>query len=324
MERQSTTHNSSSHSVAHVPGVIDTIGAGFSALIARPWIILAPVLLDLYLWLGLRVTADPVFGRAADWLRGLDTGLTGLANLINRQGEMNLMEFLSFRLPTIRLPTLFPLLLSEEPLRFESWDPVLELSSSIGVIVVILASMLVSYLLGAEYLRWLRSVSRGEEHRPVISATIDVATQLLIGTLLAIGLLLLIALPMLAGQIVFVLADAGVSQLMTALAFLPASFGFVLFYFAAHAIGYDRLRALESYRASYRIVRAYPMQSIGLIAATILVTSAFPFLWGRLLDNPAGVVLALIANSFFATGMFVSAMIFYHDRAASTPSVLER
>ena len=37
-------------------GVIDTISAGYAAINRQPWLLLAPILLDLLLWLGPRVS----------------------------------------------------------------------------------------------------------------------------------------------------------------------------------------------------------------------------------------------------------------------------
>src|SRR5579884_1490483 len=39
-----------------VPGIIDTIAAAMSAVVARPILLIIPVLFDLYLWLGVRVS----------------------------------------------------------------------------------------------------------------------------------------------------------------------------------------------------------------------------------------------------------------------------
>src|SRR5215218_9391979 len=48
-----------------LPGVTDTIAAGLSEVLARPWFMLLPMLLDLYYWLGWRFLPTAVTNRVA-------------------------------------------------------------------------------------------------------------------------------------------------------------------------------------------------------------------------------------------------------------------
>lgn len=42
-------------------GAIDALSAGFELVLRRPWILLVPLALDLFLWLGPQIQAKPVF-----------------------------------------------------------------------------------------------------------------------------------------------------------------------------------------------------------------------------------------------------------------------
>ncbi len=41
-------------------GLIDTLSSGFKVVQRRPWLILPPILLDLWLWLGPRWSIQPL------------------------------------------------------------------------------------------------------------------------------------------------------------------------------------------------------------------------------------------------------------------------
>src|SRR5215207_2734733 len=55
-------------------GVVDTLSAGYRIVNRRPWLVLVPVALDLFLWFGPRVSVAPLIGQLLsrpDLARGL-------------------------------------------------------------------------------------------------------------------------------------------------------------------------------------------------------------------------------------------------------------
>lgn len=294
-----------------LPGVIDTIGLGFERLISRPLVIVVPVLIDLYLWLGLKVTAAPLTLRLADWLG--DSG--GFGELLTNQGGYNVLEFISFQLPTLRLPTLMPLLSDPAQLGL----PGVGTETTLGwwlVALLGLTALLFSYLIGAVYLRWLNATTTGEPFRIQAPLELRTATRLLGWAIQCLLVFALIGFPLIAASVTLAAAGAGMSGLLLAIALLPLAWGFIFFFFSALAIVVDGTTAIESFRSSYRVVRAYFWQALGFIVAFMLVTGGFPFFWRFLLNAPAGVAIAIIGNAFIASGMLAAAMLFYRDRAA--------
>ena len=77
-----------------LPGVIDTVGLGYAALAMRPQVLLPPILLDLYLWLGLRLTAKPFTARLVTWIWGEGTVRAQAARDIEHWQEFNVFELL--------------------------------------------------------------------------------------------------------------------------------------------------------------------------------------------------------------------------------------
>src|SRR5690348_5461380 len=103
------------HEEAPLPGVIDTIGLGYASLWLRPQLLVPPIVLDLYLWLGLRVTARPVTLRLLDWSRGRGDAVETFARDVHGWRDFNVLEWLSLRLPTLRMPGLIPLFSNRQP-----------------------------------------------------------------------------------------------------------------------------------------------------------------------------------------------------------------
>ena len=63
---------------AQPTGVIETLSAGFAAVNRQLWVLLLPVLLDVFLWLGPHVSYSPLVGpvvvNASDWTRQVTLG----------------------------------------------------------------------------------------------------------------------------------------------------------------------------------------------------------------------------------------------------------
>lgn len=299
-----------------VPGVIDTIGLGYTRLIARPWIVLGPILLDLYLWLGLRITAGPLAIKAAETIRPLDRIGNSIADISERQGAFNLSELLSLQLFTIRMPTFLTGLVSDESVRLANWKP--ELSDSPWWLLAILTPLLLAagYLIGSAFLLAVGDVARDRTPRFNLRAILVAGYRLWLWVLASFGLLILISWPLIVTQGVLIFTGSGPIVFLIFLMFLPAGVAFVLFYFSAYAIVLDDATPAESFRASYRVVRAYGWQSLAFIVSYMVVTGGFPFVWRLLVTEPPGTLIAIVGNAFVSTGMIVAGMIYYEDRIA--------
>lgn len=299
-----------------IPGVIETIGTAYSQLVARPYIILGPILLDLYLWLGLRVTAGPLVREAAQKVDSLAYGGDTAADVLKGREGFNLFDLTSMQvLPTFRVPTVMPGLAGDSPVRLGSWQP--EVTSLSWWLLAAMVPVLgaAGYLIGAEFFLWLADVVRGRSHRVDLRRTVRTGWELFAWLVIGAGLLLLVAGPLLLAQLVLIEFGSGASPFVYLIASIPAGVGFLLFFFSAYAIVVDQITAMEAYRASYQVVKRYLWQSIGFIAIYVVIISGFPIFWGLMLTEPAGTLLAIIGNAFVASGMIAAAMLYYQDRA---------
>ena len=48
-------------------GIIDALSNGYALVVRRPWVLLFPIVFNLFLWLGPQINARPIFDQA-DWL----------------------------------------------------------------------------------------------------------------------------------------------------------------------------------------------------------------------------------------------------------------
>lgn len=299
-----------------LPGVVDTIGLGFEMLIARPQLMLPPVLLDLYLWLGVNFTSRPLVLKIVDWLRD-PLGANDVAATVERRGVTNIQELVVLWLPTIRVPSFVTALSSETPYRLEIWRPAVVLPWwGVGGVAAVL--LLVALIVGSEYLLALAAAVTGREASPLKRSprqTLLGALRLAGWVVSVVGIALLVTWPVLAAAIVLSLLDAGVSGWLYLALLFPIAWGVVFFFFSIQAMFVDRVGPVIALRSSYLVVRSDVWRALGLIAAYFLVIWGFPQVWRLLVSQPVGLLIAIVGHAAIGTGMIAATMVFYRDRA---------
>ena len=306
-----------SESGPRLPGVVDSIGIGYETLLARPHLIVPPVLLDLYLWLGVHVTSESLTLKFGQWLRDLKIGNDDAIRQIEQGGPGNISELAAVWLPTVRMPSFVAALSEDTAYRLEYWRPAITLPWW-GVLVMAVLLLVIGFLIGAEYLLAIAATATGREasplHRP-FRDTIEGAVRL-VGWLCLLGALaLLITWPLLTGIAVATVSGAGASFWLVLMLIIPISWGFVFFFFSVQAMFVDRLGPVKSLRSSYRVVRSDFWRSIGIVCAYLLVIFGFPQVWRVFITEPLGLAVAIVGHAIVGTGMIAATMVFYRDRA---------
>lgn len=300
-----------------LPGVVDTIGSGFETLIARPQLILPPVLLDLYLWLGVNITSRPLAVRIGDRLRGDPLAADGLAAIVERRGITNIQELTVLWLPTVRVPSFISALSGETPYRLESWRPAVALPWW-GVGGAALVLLLAALVIGSEYLMALAAATTGREASPLKRSPVETlrgSIRLLGWIGLVVAIAFLFTWPVLVAALVFSFLDAGIAGWLYLALFVPFAWGVIFFFFSIQAMFVDRVGPLVALRSSYLVVRSDFWQALGLIVAYFLVIWGFPQVWRLLISQPVGLVVAIVGHAAIGTGMIAATMVFYRDRA---------
>ena len=300
-----------------LPGVIDTIGLGYASLALRPLIVLPPIVLDLYLWLGLRITARPLTLEAASWVRDEGSDGAGIAEDLQRFERSNVMEFLSLRLPTFSMPTLVPNLTSS---RLDQIGGTFEVGSAPWwlVLVAAIVAFVIGLIVGAGWLVALAYVATGiGALRDALSPAITLRRSLAIGAWLTAlaGLFLLVSSPFIAAAIAGIIVGFDGIGLFFLLLLFPVAWGYMFFFFSIQAIVVDRIGPFAALRASYKVVRGYFWQSMRFIVLSLTITTGFPFALRVFTTNAVGLTLAIVGHAFIASGMIAAAMLFYRDRA---------
>lgn len=296
-----------------MPGVIDAIADGLSIVLGRPLLMTVPLLLDLYYWLGWKMTASAVTNPLQRWIAEQDISekqatLDRLASI----GRSDLLWALSIFVPAlladVKQSDIYTV--ADRPVVSPAaWlDAAVLPAITVGSLV--LAMVFMVPLAGCVV---ARPRGFGEHLRAVALG----AVRLLGVIALIIGIMLLLAAPVLVGSIV--LGAVGVDPtVLLALAFPFAVIGALLaFWFVPDAIVVSEVGPLRAVANSLTVVRHYFWQTLGLLVASFIISAGLGSIFERLASTAPGLLVGVVGNAFVGTGLAIASMGFYANRIDS-------
>jgi hypothetical protein len=314
-------------------GVIETLSAGYAAVNRQPWVLLLPILLNLFLWLGPHVSYSPLVGPvvtdATEWTRQVALGprrvvprdpnvLNGLEQsrqwLIARTDDTNGFNALVWG--PLGLPSVDGLPGPSDEIAFvNGWgDGIALLGACIGL----------SLLLGGWFYGGLAGASSGRDASPLAAcrriprAVLDVLglVAVLFGALLLFGVPVLLLIGFTA------VVSPPVAVLGTLMLIAGVLFAGLHLFFSIPAIFISKAGPLAAIQRSVGLVRKHLWASLALILLTWLILAGMDRVWDLLatqLQSPFGAVLGILGNAYVASGLIAAGMVFYTQRTESSP-----
>ena len=306
-------------------GVIDALSAGYRLLGHRLWLLLPPVLLDLFLWLSPRLSVAPLLDQVAGFyarsaaMEGAPAEMADMseqvAQMIQGMGEAsNLMTQLANQSLT-HVPSLLAIMSSmpdQRMVKMESWGMAAAIFLGLGV---------VGLLIGVFYLELLSHylpLGNGSKARTAGEFTRRMLRHwglMLLFIALVFVALALVYIPasILMGLVALVspLIGSGLAMMLAGLTML---FFFYL-YFTPAALILDNLPLFAAVASSYRLARNYFWATLGFVVLTNVISIGFSLILVRMAAfSTIGVTLAILVNAFIGTGLALAWLIFYRTR----------
>lgn len=319
-------------------GVIDALSAGISVVAQHPWLLLLPILFDLFLWLGPRLALDPSLIQAitapldpqAANVASLPASLTTDLGLFydTLQSQLQGANLWSFLI----LPLLFwPTLVTSGPAG--ALDGSLHIDQIATVLLLVVGLSLLGLWLNMVWLQWVARSVEGQKWLPDLAR---VPLQALRQGLRFLGAILLLLFAFMAVMLPlsFVVAlitlfapgiGAALGSLLTIGATWLTLWVGMHFYFTAGALVLDGAGILQALGNSGRIVRTFFWSAFGFIVLSTLLSAGFQLIWLQLSETSAGRATSIVGNAALGTAIAAAMFIFYRDRvrfvANSQPAV---
>jgi hypothetical protein len=306
--RQQTNQNNQS---VKLPGVTDTIASGLSEVLARPWLMAIPMLLDLYYWVGWRFLPTALTNRISEAVSdsSIDNKKSWLEWLTG-MGKADLSGIVGLLVPSVLIGV-------DRDQAFEVWSrPVIAPDSAWLVLVIALGFFLIASLCFMAFVVPLADVvtKRARPWSQMPLAIVKAWARVLALQALLAGAFLLVFGPAAFVTAIFALAGVDLSGLLLAVGVMSVIAVYIFLWFAFVAIAVAEVGPFRAVYLSFNVVRRFFSQTMGLIVASLLIGSGLPALWEQLMESPPGLLIAVIANAFFAVGVSIATLIFFTDR----------
>lgn len=311
------------------PGIIDTLSAGFGKINRILWILLIPVLLDLFLWQGPRLSAAPVARQALDWyssqvavmspaagstLPGQEQVRQGLEEAVS---SFNLFSILALNIASV------PSYMVEQTI---SRPAAAEVRTTLDFVLMVMALGLGGLLLGAGYLGFIAQQIRGDETNgwALLSRVMHYWLNIAGAVLAIIMMGLLIAFPISAVLTLALLVSQSLGGALLLLIGAGLQVGFfaalIYLFFWVDAIVVSGVGPLRAARNSMMVVNRNFWPAVGLMLLSFIILAGTRIVWELLANQSMGLVPGILGNAYIASGLSAASMLFYRDRLA----ILER
>src|SRR5581483_3999345 len=307
---------------ARPSGLIDTIQAGFNAVNRNAWLLLLPLLIDIALWLGPRVTVGPLAERwlqqlvpppgANDELaRAVEQGRESSLQMIQQHGGIghyNLIALLS--VPIIGVPSYQAGSPGEGPL--------LPIGSVPAAIAMVIGATAAGLCVAAVFYGLLgQAVREGRaEPRRFVREFLSILMWTISLFVLVILVVISAGLPI---GLVVILARTIMPPLESIL--WPILIGlliwaFVYLFFTTDAVFVGRVPPIIAAQQSVRVVRHNFWPTLGFIGLILIISAGLPILWNTIAQtlHEPGTALAMVGHIYVSSGLAAASMTYYKER----------
>jgi hypothetical protein len=324
--------------------IIHSLSGGFDAITKRIWLISIPVLLDIYLWMGSRLSIYPLVKRALSIVALPSSAspeellvLAETKGLLEQASQnFNAFSFLIIRklgMPSLISPnpwleTLGITLNISSLVTFRVPEtsflsqplPVIEVQSESVFLGLYILLSLVGMLIGCSYLGLIAQEVRDNRvnvARVLRRVWIWWARVALIAFLSLMGLLML-GVPLLVIVALLSSLNRNLAQLIGNFIIISSLWIgiwlYIYLFFFVNALILNDTGILRAIWDSVSVVRRNFWSTIGLMLLIGLIGAGFSIIWRMLSTNSWGTLLAIVGNAYIGSGLAAASFTFYRDR----------
>lgn len=303
------------------PGVINSLKTGFDVVASHVILILMPLLLDIFLWLGPRLSANdllgPMYQAFFEQARLSLTSATDLKRLAAFQDIFNelLQRFNLFSLIS-RLQT-FPVGVSSLAAKVMPENSpmgtfsIVQVPSPLALLGYMFLLVLIGWLVGGVYFRWVSGMVLGGNEASISLGRAIVQTILL--SMIWFVALIFISVPVL----LIIMALTFISPVLASGAFfvilLLAFWLVVPVFFTPHGIFIRKQNALYSIYTSLRMAR-FTLPTSGMFVFSVFILSTgLNYLWSVPDSDSWMMLIGIAGHAFITTALLAASFAYYRD-----------
>lgn len=312
------------------PQLIASLVAGFNAVANHIWLILFPVAIDLYLWLGPHLNLKAIFEPITSQFNLLQNTNQGpeMAEVLKTaqqfydilQNRFNLATAL--RTYPVGVPSLMAGTLPiDTPLGAAQIISVTSLSESV---LLWLLLVMIGLAVGAIYFYQVSRVALTDLTPQTPARIAKVVGQVFVLSLAFVFLAIAISIPLLLVMSLLMIISVGLAQLFLLLFSLVIVWILVPLLFAPHGIFVNQQNAMPSMLTSARLVR-YILPGIGgFLLAALVLSQGLDSLWRVPPTTSWLTLVGILGHAFISTSLLSASFIYYRDGIRFVQELLQQ
>ena len=291
--------------------ITEVIAAAADVVIARPLLMLAPVLLDLYFLLGWRLTAGSTFDHLRTWAIDQNNAAGDqLSKYLERAASVDVTGLVAFVIPSLFPDTTDKIYhpFDRTAIALDNWGALL-----LVVVVMLALSMFLFGFVGL----WLADSGLQRDRNWADRARLSpvVGGRFVVLALIFTAMLLLLLAPFLLAVAIATNADVDLDGVAVSAGVLIFIALYVLFYFAPDSLLVDLAGPVQALRASSAVVRRNLAVTMLFVIVSIFISIGLADVWDRVATNAPGLAIAIVANAFVGCVLWIASLLFFSERS---------
>jgi hypothetical protein len=293
-------------------GIIASVSAGMDAVIQAWWIPLFPILIDLFLWFGPRLSVLPVIERTVTTLIDVVGPNPAADFILDAARELNYFALMT--VAPLGIPSLIAFKLPQNT----PWitPQVIGIDSVTLWIVLFGLLSLVGVLMGGVYLALMaQQVRDGRLEWRRLARLLPRYWLSIIGLILALFLaVIMVGTP-------FLIVVGLISSFSSWIAMLILWIALMLFlwlvfhlFFAIHGLLLSEVSLAQAVWTSIRLTAFNSFPTMGLLAVTFGVSAGLNYLWSLPRGDSWMLLVGIAGHAVVSSGLLASTFVYYQDR----------
>jgi hypothetical protein len=314
--------------------LIDSISEGYAAINRRPWLVLMPIVLNLYLWFGAQLSFAPMIDNLSSLLKGIQPSLVDQTEMQVFYDQLIAYGSVDLRPQIVRLnlvPTLrqyvvgtvdseagtasVPAIQEVPRLIDPQRSDTIQVGTLGGALLTFLVLNALALALSAIFVSQVGAAVRSQWlPGGGLRLALRVGLKLLGSVGILLGVALALGLPFLFFATLLLYINQTLGVLAIELLFVVAFWIGIYIGFYPEAIVMGDQGPLRAINTSFNVVRRNFWATLGLLAISLIISLGSGVIWHRLVNTTAGLIVAIVASAYIGSGLLAARMAFFRER----------
>jgi len=321
--------NTSSDYRFEKPKIIQALLSGFNTIANKPYLILLPILLDLFLWFG------PAW-RVDEYLSPLIRLFTELPNMDNieyaeligsyQEYWQNIIANFNLASSLRTIPIGVPSLMASKPSFLNPLGKplIFSLSTNLQVLGFSTLFLLAGYFLGSIYFKTISGQIITSTQDNDLKSYLKVYSQIILMPFLLLIILILISIPLMIIFTLISLISPSIGQFVLIIAGVFILWVIMPLIFTPHCIFLYKQNLISAMMTSISVVKTSMGQTSMFIISSIVLMEGMNYLWLSPSVDNWFLFIGILGHAFIITAVIASSFHYFIDATKFTQSVMNK